>query len=110
MNMTTPILAGAAYLAALPGDSVASLLGMIGEPKAVLSTISETQFAFPPDRNQKLAQLSVTFDPSDGRSVLRGSVTLDYHTTNRLVILTLPGQARCEFRLRLPPNPTRFDL
>src|SRR5437762_13511870 len=31
MNMTTPILAGAAYLAALPGDSVASLLGMIGE-------------------------------------------------------------------------------
>jgi len=201
MNMTTPILAGAAYLAALPGDSVASLLGMIGErtglfddspdgglgmvmsslagvaaalavsiamtvyfrsgyrtarevakhglamlavlalvafvaydmrqaslaylginpskpavefeirlPKAVLSTISETQVELHTDRNQKLAQMSDTFDSSDGRSVLRGSVTLDYHTTNRLVILNLPGQARCEFRRRLAANPTRFDL
>jgi hypothetical protein len=31
MNITTPILTGAAHLAALPGDSAASLLRMIGE-------------------------------------------------------------------------------
>src|SRR5260370_5048026 len=31
MNITTPILAGASHLAALPGDSVASFLRMIGE-------------------------------------------------------------------------------
>ena len=36
MNMTTPILAGTAHLAALPGDSVASLLGMIGERTGLL--------------------------------------------------------------------------
>ena len=31
MDITTPILAGAAHLAALPGDSVTSFLKMIGE-------------------------------------------------------------------------------
>jgi hypothetical protein len=30
MNITSPILAGAAHVAELPGDSVASLLKMVG--------------------------------------------------------------------------------
>jgi len=200
MNMTIPILAGATHLAALPGDSVAAFLGVIGErtglfddspdgglgmvmsslagvaaalavgiamtvyfrsgyrtvrevakhglamlavlalvafvaydmrqatqaylginpskpavefeirlPKAALSAMSETQVELHTDRNQKLAQVSNTLDSSDGQSVLRGSVTLDYHTTDRVVILNLPGQARCEFKLRLAANPTRSD-
>jgi len=58
------------------------------------------------DRNQKLAQMSGALDSSDGQSVLRGSVTLDYSTTDRVVILNLPGQAQCEFKLRLAANPT----
>src|SRR5437879_3143006 len=78
-------------------------------PKAVLSAISDAQVELHTNRNQKLAQMSETLDSSDGRSVLRGSVTLDYHTTERVVILNLPGQARCEFRLRLAANPTRSD-
>jgi hypothetical protein len=197
MNITTPLLTGAAHLAALPGDSAASVLKMIGEgfglfddgpdgglglamsglsgvaaalavaivltvyfrsgyrtvrdivkhglamlavlslvafvaydmrqaaftylginpakpavefeirlPKAALSAISETQVELHTDRNQKLAQVSGALDSSDGRSVLRGSVTLDYRTTDRVVILNLPGQAQCEFRLRLAANPT----
>jgi hypothetical protein len=199
MNITTPILTGAAHLAALPGDSAASFLKMIGEgfglfddgpdgglgmamsglagvaaalavaivltvyfrsgyhtvrdvakhglamlavlglvafvaydmrqaalaflginpakpavefeirlPKAALSAISDTQVQVElhTDRNQKLAQMSDALDSSDGRSVLRGSVTLDYSTTDRIVILNLPGQAQCEFKLRLAAKPT----
>jgi hypothetical protein len=200
MNITTPLLNGATHLAALPGDSVSSLLKMIGEgiglfddspngglgmvmsglsgiaaalavaivltvyfrsgyltvrdvtkhgvatlavlglvafvaydmrqaalaylginpskpavefeirlPKAALSAISDTQVELHTDRNQKLAQMSDTLDSGDGRSVLRGSVTLDYRTTDRVVVLNLPGQAQCEFKLRLAANPTRSD-
>ena len=76
-------------------------------PKAVLSAISDTQVELHTDRNQKLAQMSGALDSSDGRSVLRGSVTLDYRTTERVVVLNLPGQAQCEFKLRLAANPTR---
>jgi hypothetical protein len=78
-------------------------------PKAALSAISDTQVELHTDRNQQLAQMSGALDSSDGRSVLRGSVTLDYRTTERVVVLNLPGQAQCEFKLRLAANPTRSD-
>jgi hypothetical protein len=78
-------------------------------PKAALSAISDTQVELHTDRNQKLAQLSGALDSSDGHRVLRGSVSLDYHTTDRVVVLNLPGQAQCEFKLRLAANPTRSD-
>jgi hypothetical protein len=78
-------------------------------PKAALSAISDTQVELHTDRNQKLAQLSGALDSSDGHSVLRGSVSLDYHTTDRVVVLNLPGQAQCEFKLRLAANPSRSD-
>jgi len=78
-------------------------------PKSALSAISDTQVELHTDRNQKLAQLSDTLDSSDGRSVLRGSVTLDYRTTDRVVVLNLPGQAQFEFKLRLAANPTHSD-
>jgi hypothetical protein len=45
----------------------------------------------------------------DGRSVLRGSVALDYRTTDRVVVLNLPGQAQCQFKLRLAANPSHSD-
>ena len=78
-------------------------------PKTALLAISDTQVELRTDRNQKLAQVSDTVDSSDGRSVLRGSVTLDYRTTERVVVLSLPGQAQCEFKLRLAANPSRSD-
>ena len=78
-------------------------------PTAALSAISDTQVELHTDRNQKLAQMSATLDSSAGRSVLRGSVTLDYRTTDRVVIVSLPGQAHCEFKLRLAAEPTHSD-
>jgi hypothetical protein len=200
MNVTTPILAGAAHLAALPGDSVASFLRMIGEgtglfddgadgglglvmsglsgiaaalavailltvyfrtgyrtvrdvvkhglatlavlalvafvaydmrqaalaylginpskpavefeirlPRAALSAISDTQVELHTDRNQKLAQMSGAQDSSDGSSVLKGFVTLDCRTTDRVVVVNLAGRAQCEFKLRLAADPSHSD-
>jgi hypothetical protein len=34
---------------------------------------------------------------------------LDYRTTDRVVILNLPGQEQCQFKLRLAANPSRSD-
>ena len=46
------------------------------------------------DRNQKLAKVQEALAPTpDGRSILRGTVTLDYRTTERMMVLNLPGQA-----------------
>jgi hypothetical protein len=78
-------------------------------PKAALSAVSDTQVELHTDRNQKLAEMQGALDSGDGRSVLKGSVTLDYRTTDRVVILNLPGQARYEFKLRLAANPTHSD-
>jgi hypothetical protein len=38
--------------------------------------------------------------------VLKGSVALDFRTTDRVVILDLPGQAQHLFKLRLAADPT----
>jgi hypothetical protein len=198
MNITSPILAGAAQMAELPGDSVASLLKIVGTatglfddspdgglglamsalagiaaaltvaivlsiyfrsgyrstrdvmkhglaativlvllafvvydvrhaalaylginptkpavefeirlPKAALTAIADTQVELRTDRNQRLAQVQDALaSTADGRSVLRGTVTLDYRTTERTVVLNLPGQAQRQFRLRLPASPS----
>ncbi len=77
-------------------------------PRAELSAISsDTQIELYTDRNQQLAQLIGTADASPAQGVVRGIVTLDYRTTDRVVVLNLPGLARCEFKLRLPAEPSR---
>ena len=79
-------------------------------PKAALTTVAETQVELLTDRNQKLAKVQDALAATpDGRSVLRGTVTLDYRTTERVVVLNLPGQAQTQFRLRLPASPTHSD-
>jgi hypothetical protein len=79
-------------------------------PKAALSAVTDSQIELHTDRNQTLAQMqaALAFD-NDGRSVLKGSVSLDYRTTDRVVILNLPGQTQCEFKLRLAANPSHSD-
>jgi hypothetical protein len=75
---------------------------------AAASAVADTQVELHTDHNQTLAQVQgVSASDADGRSVLKGSVALDYRTTERIVILNLPGQAQCEFRLRLAANPSR---
>lgn len=76
-------------------------------PKTDLSAISNTQIELHTDRNQQLAQVEGAADTSGGQSVLRGVVTLDYRTTDRVVVVDLPGCSRCEFRLRLAADPTQ---
>jgi hypothetical protein len=79
-------------------------------PKAALSDVADTQVELRTDRNQRLAKLQGALaSGNDGRSVLKGTVVLDYRTTDRFVILTLPGQAQYQFKLRLAANPSHSD-
>ncbi|MBA2401158.1 MAG: acriflavin resistance protein [Bradyrhizobium sp.] len=76
-------------------------------PKAALTAIADTQVELLTDRNQKLAKVQDALaSTSDGRSLLKGTVTLDYRTTERVVVLNLPGQAQTQFKLRLPASPS----
>ena len=79
-------------------------------PKAALAAVSETQVELVTDRNQKLAQMQAALGSDHhGRAVIRGSVTLDYRTTDRVVVLHLPGQPQRHFKLRLAANPGHSD-
>jgi hypothetical protein len=76
-------------------------------PQAILSTMSDTQVELHTDRNQTLARLEGSENAGDGRGVLRGIVAIDYRTTDRVMVLNLPGRAQCEFKLRLAAEPSR---
>lgn len=79
-------------------------------PKATLTEIADTQVELLTDRNQKLANVQDALAATpDGRSVLKGTVTLDYRTTERFVVLNLPGQGQTQFKLRLPASPTHSE-
>lgn len=59
------------------------------------------------DQNQTLARLDDALRATgDGRAVLRGQVPLKFRTSERMVVLSLPGHAQRAFRLRLPSNPS----
>jgi hypothetical protein len=76
-------------------------------PRAALSAVADTQIELLTDRNQKLAKVEKAFASTpDGRTVLKGTVTLDYRTTERIVVLNLPGQGQRQFKLRLPAPPS----
>jgi hypothetical protein len=96
-----------AYLGINPGKPAVEF--EIRMPKTDLSAISDTQIELHTDRNQRLAQVERAADSEDGRSVLRGVVTLDYRTTERVVVLNMPGGAQCEFKLRLAADPSPSD-
>jgi hypothetical protein len=79
-------------------------------PKAAVADVADTQVELHTDRNQRLAQVQGALAPDgDGRNVLRGSVPLEYRTTDRVVVLNLPGKAQCEFKLRLAASPSHSD-
>ena len=67
MNITSPILTGAAHATQLPGDSVSSFLRAFGAgtPKAVLTTAVDTQVELLTDRNQKLAKVQEALASTD---------------------------------------------
>lgn len=79
-------------------------------PKAAATAVADTQIELHTDRNQTLAQIERDLAPGDdGRSVLRGSVALEFRTTDRVVILNQPGQPVRQFILRLAANPSHSD-
>ena len=78
-------------------------------PKAALSSVADTQIELHTDRNQTLAEVGALSSDKDGRSVLKGSVRLEYRTTDRMVVLNLPGQPQCQFKLRLAASPSHTD-
>jgi hypothetical protein len=79
-------------------------------PMKAVTAVADTQIELHTDRNQVLADVqdSLALD-SEGHSVLRGSVPLEYRTTDRVVVLNLPGNAQCQFKLRLAASPTHSD-
>jgi hypothetical protein len=79
-------------------------------PKAAALTVADSQIELHTDRNQTLAQVQGALgSDDDGRSIIRGSVPLEFRTTDRVVILNLPGQPQCQFKLRLAASPSRSD-
>ena len=79
-------------------------------PKAALTAVADTQIELRTDRNQKLAKLQDALAATpDGRRLLKGTVTLDYRTTERVVVLNLPGEGSYQFRLRLPASPSHSE-
>jgi hypothetical protein len=79
-------------------------------PMTAVSDVADTQIELHTDRNQTLAKVQnlLALD-SEGRGVLRGSVPLEYRTRDRVVVLDLPGQGSCEFKLRLAASPSHSD-
>jgi hypothetical protein len=70
----------------------------------------EAQVELLTDQNQTLARIDDGLRATeDGRTVLRGSVPLKFRTSDRMVVLSLPGQAQRSFKLRLPPSPSASD-
>lgn len=79
-------------------------------PMAALITTADTQVELLTDRNQKLARVEGALASTpDGRSILKGTVALDHRTTERVVVLNLPGQGQRKFKLRLPASPSHSD-
>ena len=97
--------AGLAYLGINPANPAVEF--EIRLPNASVPTIADTQVELHTDRNQTLAKVQGALAADgDGASLLRGTVPLAYRTTDRVVILNLPGRAQCEFKLRLPASPS----
>jgi hypothetical protein len=81
-------------------------------PQKGLSDVARTeaQVELHTDLNQTVARLDGDWTLSDdGRPVLRGSVPLSYRTSQRTVVLNLPGQPARLFKLRLAESPSHSE-
>jgi hypothetical protein len=97
--------AALAYLGLNPSRPVVEF--EIRMPREALRTASDGQIELLTDRNQTLALIGGVSDLGDGRALLRGAVALNHRTTERMLVVHLPGQGTFEFRLRLPAEPQR---
>jgi hypothetical protein len=97
--------AAMAYLGINPSKTMIEF--EIRLPKTALSGAADTQVELLTNKNQTLAEVQRTL-AADGeaRSILKGSVALDFRTTDRVMVLNLPGQAQRQFKLRLAATPS----
>jgi hypothetical protein len=100
-----------AYLGINPANPAVEFEIRLPKAAAALAeTRVETQVELHTDRNQTLARIADgLLSDGDGRSVLRGSVALEFRTTDRVIILNLPGPAQYQFKLRLAASPSHSD-
>ncbi|MCG2637936.1 MULTISPECIES: acriflavin resistance protein [Bradyrhizobium] len=117
------VLAAAALLAFVAFDMRHAALAYLGlnpskpavefeirMPRETLTAASaDAQIELHTDRNQTLALVDGVSDLTDGRAVLRGAVALTHRTTDRMLVVNLPGKGTFEFRLRLPAEPHRTE-
>src|SRR5713101_8088192 len=78
--------AALAYLGINPSNPAVEF--EIRLPKTAATTVANSQIELHTDRNQTLAQVQGALgSDEDGRSIIRGSVPLEFRTTERVVIL-----------------------
>ncbi len=98
------------YLGINPSKPAVEFEIRLPKATALAAIASETQVELHTDKNQRLARLDQRLSSTDdGRSILRGSVALDFRTTDRVMILNLPGQMQRLFKLRLAANPSSSE-
>jgi hypothetical protein len=89
-------------------------------PTAAAVSINDGQVELHTDQNQTLARVQglkvqglkvqgLKASDDSGRSIITGSVPLEFRTTDRVVVLNLPGQPQHQFKLRLAANPSHTD-
>jgi hypothetical protein len=79
-------------------------------PTAAAVSVDDGQIELHTDQNQTLARVqSLQASDNGGRSIIRGSVPLEFRTTDRVVVLNLRGQPQHQFKLRLAANPSHTD-
>lgn len=71
------------------------------------SSKREAQVELHTDANQAIAQLRGGEWSDDGRAILKGSVRIEFRTTQRMLVLHMPGQPQRQFKIRLAANPGR---
>ena len=80
-------------------------------PKAALAAVADGQVELVTDRNQKLARMQAALaSDTNGRTVMRGSVTLDYRTTDRVDGAESAGPAAAPVQAAAArPTPSHSD-
>ena len=73
------------------------------------SSKREAQVELLTDVNQTIAQLrsGEWSAGEDGRAILKGTVPIEFRTTQRMLVLNMPGQPQRQFKIRLAANPSR---
>jgi hypothetical protein len=98
------------YLGINPSEPAVEFEIRLPNAAALAVIAGTTQIELHTDKNQTLAKLREGLASTEnGRTVLRGSVALDFRTTDRIVVLNLPGQPQRLFKLRLAASPSHSD-